>query len=69
MYQNQDFDHQWANHLLARERALRGHEEDERGPAARAKRADRSGDGFARDGLARGGKVARGAALLGAFFR
>jgi hypothetical protein len=65
MYQEQDFDHQWANHLLARERALRGHEEDERGPAARAKRADRSGDSLARGE----GKVARGAALLGAFFR
>lgn len=64
MYQDQDFDHLWANHLLARERALRGREEDERDPAARAKRADRSGDG-----LARGGKVARGAALLGAYFR
>ena len=64
MYQEQDFDHQWANHLLARERALRGREEGERDPAARVKRADRSGDG-----LARGSKVARGAALLGAFFR
>jgi hypothetical protein len=65
MYQDQDFDHQWANHLLARERALRGREEDERDPASRAKRADRSGDGLARGG----GKVARSAALLGAFFR
>ena len=64
MYQDQDFDHQWANHLLARERTLRGREEDERDPASRAKRAARSGDGFAR-----GGRVARGAALLGAFFR
>ena len=64
MYQDQDFDHQWANHLRARERALRGREEDERDPSARTKRADRSGYG-----LARGGKVARGAALLGAFFR
>ena len=43
---------------------MRGREEDERDPSARAKRANRSGYG-----LARGGKVARGAALLGAFFR
>jgi hypothetical protein len=64
MYQDQDFDHLWANHLLARERALRGREEDERDPASRAKQAARSGDGFAR-----GGRVARGAALFGAFFR
>ena len=64
MYQDQDFDHLWANHLLARERALRGREEDERDPAARSARAAGSGDG-----LARGSKVARGAALLGAFFK
>jgi hypothetical protein len=65
MYQDQDFDHQWANHLWARERALRGREEEgERDPATHAKQAARSGDGFAR-----GGRVARGAALHGAFFR
>ncbi len=64
MYQDQDFDHLWANHLLTRERALRGREEDERDPAARLAQADRSGDGLAREG-----KVARGAALLGAFFK
>jgi hypothetical protein len=46
LYQDQDFDHLWANHLLARERSARGREEVERG-----------------------GSVARGAALLSAFFR
>ena len=65
MYQDQDFDHLWANHLLARERAARGREEVERDPAARLARAARSGG----DNLARGGRVARGAALLSAFFR
>ena len=57
---NQDFDH-----LLARERATRRREESERDPDDRSARAARS-DGY---GLAGGGKVARGAALLGAWFR
>jgi hypothetical protein len=56
---NQDFDH-----LLARERATRGREGVERDPDARAKRAARSGDG-----LARGGRGARGAELFKAWFR
>ena len=55
---NRDFDH-----LLARERAAR--EEVERDSAARLAREARSGG----DGLARGGKAARGAALLMAWFR
>jgi hypothetical protein len=58
---NQDFDH-----LLARERAARGREEEEREPATRSPaRAARSGG----DGLAGGGRVARGGALLRAWFR
>jgi hypothetical protein len=63
---HQDFDHLLADHLLARERATRGREEVERDPAARAKRAAQSSD----DGIARGGRVARGGgALLRAWFR
>jgi hypothetical protein len=62
---NQDFDHLLADHLLARQRATRGQDEVERVPAARSARAARSGG----DGLARGGKVDRGAALLRAWFR
>ena len=55
---NQDFDHLLADHLLTRERATRGREEDvERDPADRLARA------------ARGGKGARGGALLRAWFR
>ena len=57
---NQDFDH-----LLARERATRRREEVEREPADRLERAARSGG----DGPARGGKDARGGALLRAWFR
>jgi hypothetical protein len=62
---NQDFDHLLADHLSARQRATRGREEVKREPAARSERAARSGG----DGLARGGKVDRGAALLRAWFR
>ena len=62
---NQDFDHLLADHLLARERAARAREEVERDSAARLARASRS----VGDGLARGGRVARGAALLMAWFR
>ncbi len=62
---NQDFDHLLADHLLARERATRGREGVERDPDARAKRAARSGG----DGLARGGRGARGAELFKAWFR
>ena len=63
---HQDFDHLLADHLLARERATRGREEAEREPAARSlARAARSGD----DGPAGGGRVARGGALLRAWFR
>jgi hypothetical protein len=62
---NQDFDHLLADHLLARERATRRREEVEREPAARLAWAARSGV----DGLAGGGKVARGGALLRAWFR
>jgi hypothetical protein len=61
---HQDFDHLLADHLLARERAARGREEAEREPAARLARAARYGDG-----LAGGGRVARGGALLRAWFR
>ena len=65
MYQDQDFDHLWADHLLARERALRGREEEvERDPAERLARAARSGgEGHPSAGLA------RGATLLRAWFR
>jgi hypothetical protein len=62
---NQDFDHLLADHLLARERATRAREEVERDSAARLARASRS----VGDGLARGGRVARGGALLMAWFR
>jgi hypothetical protein len=62
---NQDFDHLLADHLLARERTTRVREEAERDPAARLARVARSGG----DGLARGGKGARGGALLRAWFR
>ena len=61
---NRDFDHLLADHLLTRERATRGREEVERDPAGRLARAARSGGG-----LARGGKGARGGALLRAWFR
>jgi hypothetical protein len=60
---NRDFDHLLADHLLARGRATRGQDEVERDPA-RLERAARSGDG-----LVRGGRVARGAALLRTWFR
>ena len=62
---NKDFDHLLAGHLLARERATRGHEEAERDPAPRSERVARA-DG---DGPARGVRAARGAALLMAWFR
>ena len=63
---NQDFDHLLADHLLARDRATRRREQEEREPAARLVRAARSGG----DGLAGGGRVARsGGALLRAWFR
>ena len=62
---SQDFDHLLADHLLARERATRGREGVERDPDARSARAARSGG----DGLARGGKDARGGALFRAWFR
>jgi hypothetical protein len=62
---NRDFDHLLADHLLARERGARGQDEVERDPAPRPARAARSGG----EGLARGGTVARGAALLRAWFR
>ena len=62
---HQDFDHLLADHLLARERATRRREEAEREPAARLAWAARSSG----DGLAGGGKVARGGALLRAWFR
>jgi hypothetical protein len=61
---HQDFDHLLADHLLARERSTRRREEAEREPAARLAWTARSGDG-----LAGGGKVARGGALLRAWFR
>jgi hypothetical protein len=62
---SKDFDHLLADHLAARGRAVRGREEDERAPAAAPARADRSGD----PGPARGAEIARGAALLRAWFR
>jgi hypothetical protein len=62
---NRDFDHLLADHLLARERATRRREEAEREPAARLAWAARSGG----DGLDGVGKVARGGALLRAWFR
>ncbi len=66
MRMHRDFDHLLADHLLARERATRRREEAEREPAARRAWAARSGG----DGLDGGGnKVARGGALLGAWFR
>jgi hypothetical protein len=62
---NQDFDHLLADHLLAKGRTTRARKEVRRDPASRSARAARSRD----DGLARGGQGARGAALLGAWFR
>ena len=62
---NKDFDHLLADHLLARGRATRAREEVQRDPASRSARAARSGN----DGLAWGGKGARGAALLRTWFR
>jgi hypothetical protein len=62
---DKDFDHQLADHLLARERAARGRVEVARDPAARLARAAWPGG----DGLARGSRVPRGAALLRAWFR
>jgi len=62
---NQDFDHLLAEHLLATGRATRAREEVQRDPAPRSARVSRS----VGDGLARGGKDARGAALLRAWFR
>jgi hypothetical protein len=61
---DKDFDHQLADHLLARERAARGHEEVVRDPARLARAAGPGGDG-----LARGSRVPRAAALLRAWFR
>jgi hypothetical protein len=61
---SQDFDHQLANHLLARERATRVRGGIERDPDTHSARTARSGG----DGPARGGKGARGA-LLRAWFR
>jgi hypothetical protein len=63
---NKDFDHRLADHLSARERAARGRGEAGRdGPLAAAGRDARSGG----DGQARVGRLARGAALLGGWFR
>ena len=62
---NRDFDHLLADHLSARERAAQGFGEVERDPAVNSERAARSG-GYRR---ARGGRAARGAALLMAWFR
>jgi hypothetical protein len=62
---NQDFDHQLADHLLARERATRAREEPLRDPSPRPARDTR----FGGDGLARRGRVAHGAALLTAWFK
>ncbi len=63
---SQDFDHLLADHLLARDRATRGREEVEREPAARSlARAARAGG----DGPAGESRVARGGALLRAWFR
>ena len=45
---DKDFDHQLADHLLARERAARGHEEVVRDPARLARAAGPGGDGLAR---------------------
>ena len=62
---NRGFDHLLADHLLARDRATRRREEVERDPADRLARAAWPSD----DGLARGSRVPRGAALLRAWFR
>ena len=66
---NRDFDHLLADHLMARERAARGHDERDLAPRSprspRSARAARSGG----EGLARGGRAARGGTLLRAWFR
>ena len=63
---DKDFGHLLADHLLARDRATRRREEAERDPAARSlARAARSGG----DCLDGGSRVARGGALLRAWFR
>ena len=62
---DKDFNHQLDDHLLARERAARGREEVAREPAALSAHAAWPGG----DGLARGNRASRGAALLRVWFR